>query len=236
MPFHPHGNTPQLYTRTRAREYTFSLLASSIVLNWEACTFKPHGCYLDRVLNDFSFAAHLDRHNYARPARTYSTDHTFLGWCPRVTHRVQENLPRRHYYYYYYYYHYYYRGQNKNVQVSSFSMDFGDRCLQISVLKFSTIWTRQFGPTPLENWDWPRRLCQEIWKCTVSRRTGVGIIIIWPGQFISLRLSNLHRNHFEGCTVCLIHLGRIWSFHDASTIVYILVYWTCRSKIFSDLN
>ena len=104
MPFHPHGNTPQLYTRTRAREYTFSLLASSIVLNWEACTFKPHGCYLDRVLNDFSFAAHLDRHNYARPALTYSTDHTFLGWCPHVTHRVQENLPRHHYYY---------RGQNK---------------------------------------------------------------------------------------------------------------------------
>ena len=72
MPFHPHGNTPQLYTRTRARarEYTFSLLASSIVLNWEASTFKPHGCYPDRVLNDFSFAAHLDRHNYARHVRT----------------------------------------------------------------------------------------------------------------------------------------------------------------------
>ena len=79
---------------------------------------------------------------------------------------------------------------------------------------------RQFGHTPLENWDLSGRLCQEIWRCTVVCRPGVKKF----ARSVYFASSNLYLN-IEGCAVCLMYLWRIWSIH---------VY--CSWKKVSNLN
>ena len=106
-------------------------------------------------------------------------------------------------------------------------MDFGDQWLEISVLKFSAFWPRRFGHNLLKKWDLSGRLSQEIWRCTVARRSGV--IKNSLSQFLLLRLSNLYLN-FEGCTVCLMYLWRFFVFTILCTFCVFLLEKIFRFK------
>ena len=177
------------------------------------CTFRAHGCYPGRVQSDFSFAAHMDRQ---RLSTDRSIFRCYVTLCTCVTHQVLRSRSYRRCY----------RGI-KMLQVPSFFMDFGDQWLAISVLKFSAFWPRRFGHNLLKKWDLSGRLSQEIWRCTVARRSGV--IKNSLGQFILLRLSNLYLN-FEGCTVCLKYLWRIWRIPDFMYVLCIVAGENFRFK------
>ena len=170
-------------------------------------------CYPGRVQNEFSFAAHMDRQ---RLSTGRSIFRCYVTLCACVTHQVLRSRSYRRCY----------RGI-KMLQVPSFFMDFGDQWLEISVLKFSAFWPRRFGHNLFKKWDLSGRLSQEIWRCTVARRSGV--IKNSLSQFILLRLSNLYLN-FEGCTVCLMYLWRIWSIHDFMYVLCIFVVKNFRFK------
>ena len=87
-------------------------------------------------------------------------------------------------------------------------MAFGDQWLEIFVCKFSTFRPRQFGYTPLEI-----EICLGVCVGNLKARFHAELVLNLLSLFALLRLSNLYLK-FEGCTVCLMYLGRIRSMHD----------------------